>query len=176
MAHWEKLAAAIVLIFLVVAIKFWPQPTLSELGRQAQSALADGNYTLAYSAYRQAVALAPAAAKFHLGLARVYEATGDFAQATEEVRIAHELSPSAALLKEIDRLTALRDEAKNIRADLAEVGEILSRHPDFRDGWVHSAYDLYRLKDDAGAKKALDRALELDPNYEPALQLKTYLR
>src|SRR5581483_7026989 len=54
LAHWEKLAAAIVLIFLVVAIKFWPQPTLSELGRQAQSALADGNYTLAYSAYRQA--------------------------------------------------------------------------------------------------------------------------
>lgn len=95
-----------------------------------------GNYALAYSAYRQAINLAPASFGLHLGLSKVYEKSGNLAQAVGEAQVAQELSPSFSLKEEIDRLTLLRDEAKTVRADLANISEVLSRHPDFRDGWV----------------------------------------
>ena len=54
--------------------------------------------------------------------------------------------------------------------------KILSEKPDYSDGWVELAYLNYKIYQSDKAKECLQKALELDPNYEPARELKKIIQ
>jgi tetratricopeptide (TPR) repeat protein len=170
----RKLSAAVLFGALILAF-LWPRPSLAELLAHGDDALQRENWAEAYHDYQLALLTDPKNATIHLKLAQVYESSANFDQAVTELARAKELNSDAYLDTEISRLTNLRDEPKKLRQDLAEVTRLLAAHPDFRNAWFKAAFLHYRLREDLSAKKALQRALDLDPNYEPALKLSALL-
>lgn len=109
-------------------------------------------------------------------LAQVLAAAHQYDRALQEQLLAAELNPSADLASSI---TELKDKAaapKRLRAELSALVGVLATYPVFRDAWVRAAYLHYLLKEDAAAKAALGRALEIDPNFEPALKVQAILK
>ncbi len=175
LARYEKLIGLVFILALVAGLKFWPHASLAELTAQAESAYQKQDFQTAFDKLQTASALSPSTYSIHLSLAKVYEAVFDYDQALSETEVAYSLAPVLGLKGEIERLTRLRGEPASLRSLLASTSATLTRHPDFRDAWVRAAYLNYRLQDFAAAKKALTRALEIDPNYEPTLKLKALL-
>ena len=53
--------------------------------------------------------------------------------------------------------------------------EILAAKPDFRDGWLKLAVSYLEIGAVQKAKEALDKAKELDPNYEKIKEIEDVL-
>ena len=53
--------------------------------------------------------------------------------------------------------------------------KIISLKPDYRDGYLQLAVYYYRLSEDKKALENLNKALEIDPNFQPAKELKIVL-
>lgn len=64
---------------------------------------------------------------------------------------------------------------KDIRRLIAAWEKILEEKPDYRDGWLQLTILHYKLYEDEKAKKCLEKALELDPNFEPAKKLENII-
>jgi tetratricopeptide (TPR) repeat protein len=170
-----RLAPLAILAGTLGLLYFWPKPSPAELSARAEAAISAGNLPLAYSSLRQAILAEPYSFDHHLKLAEVLTQANNFDQAISELSIAQELNPSSDLSTELDRLRQRAAEPAALQTELAEVAATLAAHPDYRDGWVRAAYLHYRLRQDQDAKKALARALEIDPNYNLALKLQALL-
>lgn len=148
---------------------------MAELISRGEVSLEKNDYQGAYQNFRRALVFDPSSYPAHLGLSKVYENIGDYDLALSELKIAAQLNQSVDLGDEVIRLKTLRDDPKTLKEELAKTVSILLDHPTFRNAWTKAAYLHYRLRDDEAAKKALERALEIDPNYEPALRLRALL-
>jgi tetratricopeptide (TPR) repeat protein len=60
---------------------------------------------------------------------------------------------------------------KDIQRLIAAWEKILEEKPDYRDGWLQLTVLHYQLYEDEKAKESLEKALELDPNYEVTKEL-----
>jgi tetratricopeptide (TPR) repeat protein len=64
---------------------------------------------------------------------------------------------------------------EDIRQLIAYWEEIISEKPNYRDGYLQLAILNYKLFENEKAKEYLERALELDPNFETTKELKKVL-
>jgi len=90
--------------------------------------------------------------------------------AVEALEKSRELSPhdGRALLA----LAAAYRQADR-KADACKLAvEFTEKHPDDAGGWLHLAQSCHAQDDRDAESKALDRALEVDPNLQPALMLR----
>ncbi len=54
-------------------------------------------------------------------------------------------------------------------------GKIMNEKPGYRDGWLQLAALNYKIYQNDKAREYLNKALEIDPNYEPAKEFKESL-
>jgi tetratricopeptide (TPR) repeat protein len=162
----------LLLLILTLLISAWPRQSEQQLISLADATNNAGRLTEAYAKYQQAVTRDPNNADLHLKIAEVLNKSKDFSQAVEELAKAQNLDPKLNLDEKIKDEKVARDEVGNLRSELAQSLIDVDLHPDFRDGWVRLAYLHYRLREDGAAKSALGNALALDPNYQPAVDLK----
>ena len=64
---------------------------------------------------------------------------------------------------------------KDIRRLISAWEKIVEEKPNYRDGYLQLAILHYKLYENDKAKEYLNKALDLDPNYEPARELKKIL-
>jgi tetratricopeptide (TPR) repeat protein len=57
---------------------------------------------------------------------------------------------------------------KDIQRLITAWEEIMAQKPSYRDGWLELAFLHYKIFEDEKAKECLNKALEIDPNCEPA--------
>ncbi len=64
---------------------------------------------------------------------------------------------------------------KDIKRLIAAWEKVIKEKPDYRDGYLQLAYLHYKLYEDEKAKEYLEKAIELDPNYELTRLMKEVL-
>lgn len=64
---------------------------------------------------------------------------------------------------------------KDIKRLIAVWERIIEEKPNYRDGYLQLAYLHYKLYENEKAKECLEKAIELDPNYEPTRELERTL-
>ena len=64
---------------------------------------------------------------------------------------------------------------EDIRKLISAWEKIVEEKPNYRDGYLQLAILYYKLYENDKAKEYLNKALDLDPNYEPAKELKKIL-
>lgn len=65
---------------------------------------------------------------------------------------------------------------KDIRRLITAWEQIITEKPNYRDGYLQLTYLYYKLYETEKAKECLQKALELDPNFEPALELEKLIK
>ena len=110
----------------------------------------------------------------HLQLGKIYLENNDLSNAKKEALLALNLGGKEAenLLKEIEKKEKEREE---IQKEIKKWQKILETHPNYRDAYLQIAllnWKIFRKKE---ALEALNKALELDPNFAPAKKLKKIL-
>jgi tetratricopeptide (TPR) repeat protein len=65
---------------------------------------------------------------------------------------------------------------KDIRRLISGWEKIVEEKPNYRDGYLQLAILHYKLYENEKAKEYLDKALEIDPNYQPAQELEKLLK
>lgn len=53
--------------------------------------------------------------------------------------------------------------------------DVVTSHPDYRDGHVQLAYYYYLRKDTQQAAFSINKALDIDPNYQPGITLRNLI-
>jgi len=118
----------------------------------------------------------PKDAQAHLLLSRVFKKNNDLERATNEALVANLLAPENEEVKEeITQITDLKNKPQQLEKDFNYWEKILQEDHGYRDAFLQKAGLHYQLKNTSGAKVDLQKALELDPNYEPALKMQTLL-
>lgn len=70
----------------------------------------------------------------------------------------------------------LYSDPKDIRRLIAAWEKIVEEKANYRDGWLQLSVLHYKLYENEKARECLQKALELDPNFEPALELKRIIK
>jgi len=134
-----------------------------------------GDADASLRAYQAAAAADPSDARFRVGLGNNYYQRGDLARAVEEFRIALAKRPNlASAHNNLAYCLAV------LGVDLGEARQhahtAVSASPDNIDFWLTLTRVESRAGDRDAARRALDRALQIDPGHALALQLRAALR
>lgn len=62
-----------------------------------------------------------------------------------------------------------------VEQEITKWEEVVNKTPTYRDGYLKLATLYWKLKDDEKAKTALNRAIEIDPNYKGIEKIKEIL-
>jgi len=114
----------------------------------------------------------------HLQLAKIFLQANQFEKAEKELKLLQANSQFAIRNSEIEKLWQQKhySDPKDIKKLITRWEEILEKYPDYRDGYLQLAYLYYKIYQDEKAKENLSRALDFDPNFPPAQELKKLLR
>ncbi|OGY25008.1 MAG: hypothetical protein A2Y57_02440 [Candidatus Woykebacteria bacterium RBG_13_40_7b] len=150
-----------------------PRQNVADYISSGDQFLAEKKHSKAYESYLKAESLDPNNPQVHLKLAHLYEETNNLNLAYEEASKAVALSnnsPQASV--ELEKIKAVLEEEKKLYENIVYWEKEVLEKPDYRDAWIQLASNYYRIKDFGKAKEAINKALELDPNYEIAKKLK----
>lgn len=119
----------------------------------------------------QAVLIDPFNPQPHLSLGEYYLTQGYLQQTRHELTLATQLgSPTAGNLY-ID----IHRKKEQLQQQASFWESQLKDKPDFRDGYIKLAAIYYQLRDLEKAKQNLEKARQIDPNYEPTQKLEELL-
>ncbi len=71
---------------------------------------------------------------------------------------------------------ALEVEKEKVITDIKKWEEVISKYPDYKDGYLSLAVLEYRMKNYDTAKKYLDKVFEIDPNSKEGRELENLLK
>lgn len=120
----------------------------------------------------------------HLILAGEYLVNNQIEEAEEELVAVSSIQPSTDSKQQVLGLSSRLDELwlrwqekkpEEVEKLIAEWEAIISEKPDYRDGYLQLALLHYKLYENEKAKEYLQKALELDPNFEPTKELEKFL-
>lgn len=122
----------------------------------------------------------------HLILAEEYLKNNQFDKAEKELLTAEQITilgySDARVLGEAADSTLKSLWQKKQESDPEDIEklikyweQIISEKPDYRDGYLQLALLHYKLYENEKAKEYLQKALELDPNFEPAREIEKML-
>jgi len=103
----------------------------------------------------------------HLVLAEEFLKNNQFKKAEKELLAAQE---SGLLAEELWQKKHQSD-PEDIQKLVAGWEKIIAEKPGYRDAYLQLAKLCYQIYEDEKAKKYLQKAIELDPNYEPTQEL-----
>lgn len=126
----------------------------------------------------------------HLILAEEYLKNNQLEEAERELLLAQKIQKSSYQASERPRTGILgvatstlaqlwqrkmESNPEDIRKLIEYWEKIVAEEPDYRDGYLHLALYYFKLGNKDKARENLDKALDLDPNYEPAKELEKIL-
>ncbi len=145
---------------------------ISTLIAEGDRAFGQSNYQAAFSYYKKAANANPFDPKPHLQLAKLYQLTNNWEKAKIELSLAAEFSSDLMeISKEQEKVRQAMAKPKEIEEKIRYWEGVVKEKPDYRDAWVQLAANYYQLYQYSPAKSAISKALEVDPNFEPAKQL-----
>lgn len=119
----------------------------------------------------------------HLILAEEYLVNNQIKEAEEELIAASSLQPDShqqvlGLSSRLDELWLRWQEKKpeELKKLIVKWETIISEKPDYRDGYLQLALLHYKLYENEKAKEYLQKALEFNPNFEPAREMEKILQ
>jgi len=121
----------------------------------------------------------------HLELAKIFLDANQFEKAEKELKFLQTNSQSARLPSEqvilnseIDKLWQQKhySDPKDIKKLISGWEKVLEKYPNYRDGYLQLAYLYYKIYQDEKAKENLAKAVELDPNFSPAYEIKKLIQ
>ncbi|MBI5464998.1 hypothetical protein HY946_00100 [Candidatus Gottesmanbacteria bacterium] len=139
---------------------------------------------LDFERMKLAVMLAPNNISSHLLLSQEYLKRGDMEAVERELLLAQNLvepsSPNSptvlgASLSPLKILEKIKNEPQKIRQEISFWEKVAMEKQDYRDAYIRLAILNYQIYETERAKEYLKKALELDPNFEPAREIKKML-
>jgi len=113
----------------------------------------------------------------HLELAREYSATNNLESARRELLIGLSYVPeNKELQKSLGEVENLLQEPDRVRKEIQQWEKISQDFPGYRDAYLQLTRLYYTLHQDEKAQEKLNKALELDPNFEPTQEMEEMLR
>lgn len=113
----------------------------------------------------------------HLALAKEYLAVNDPINAEREILIGLSFAPQDQGLEEaLVEIKAFRDKPRQIQSEIQKWEKIAQDFPGYRDAYLKLAQLHYTIYQNKESRENLDKALEIDPNFEPAGEMKKILR
>lgn len=132
------------------------------------------------------VMLSPKSLSPHLLLAQEYLKRGDLEEMERELLIAQTLATAnrlssnnsvlATSLSPLKVLEQIKNEPKRIRGEISFWEKVILEKPDYRDAYLQLAILSYQSYEKEKAKSYLGKALDLDPNFEPARKLEEIIK
>ncbi len=192
--HHDKFLAQLVytlskgetLIWFLLALGFFTLSILSYYSRPAQiqeliksgeASLNSGDYQEAHQTLSQAVLLDNTNPQIHFALSKVYQKTHNYEEAKKELLLALEVSPdSMTILKELNKVQTTLSEPGKIDEEISYWEREVKIKPDYRDGHLQLAVRYYQLYKIEEAKLALEKAFQLDPNFETTKKLREIIK
>lgn len=111
----------------------------------------------------------------HLILAEKYLNNNQLEKAEKELLLAQKIQPSSYQVTQLwQRMKESNPE--DIKELIKGWEQIVSEKPDYRDAYLQLALFHYKLYENEKAKDYLQKALELDPNFEPAKEMEKILK
>ena len=120
----------------------------------------------------------------HLILVEEYLINNQIEEAERELIAVSSIQPVAGSNQQVLGLSSRLDELwlrwqekkpEEVEKLITEWEEIISEKPDYRDGYLQLALLHYQLYENKRAKEYLQKALELDPNFEAAREMEKIL-
>ena len=140
---------------------------------------------LALEQAKLTVMLSPQSLSPHLLLAQEYLKRGDLEGTERELLIAQTFTTTnhlgnnnsvlAASLSPLKVLERIKNEPQRVREEIAFWEKVVLEKPDYRDAYLQLAILNYQIYEKEKAKFYLGKALNLDPNFEPAKEFKKIL-
>lgn len=78
-------------------------------------------------------------------------------------------------LELLNEILNIEKQTSKIKSEIYYVNQTLIKYPLYRDGWFKLSQLYWQIYRDNDAKFALERSLEIDPNFMPALNFKKYV-
>jgi len=105
----------------------------------------------------------------HFLLAQEFLKNNDLVKARQEVLVGLMVSPgNSDLLEQLKLVETFIHKPRDIASEISKWRAIVLDKPDYRDGYFRLAVSYYQIFDEEMAKRNVLKALELDPNFEPA--------
>lgn len=111
-------------------------------------------------------------------LAKEFLKNNQFEEAEKILKIA-QFNPQSPIYKsEIEKLWQKKhySDPKDIKILIKSWEEIIEKYPNYRDGYLQLAYLYAKISQKEKSKEVLNKALELDPNFEVSQKLEKFLR
>ena len=135
---------------------------------------------------KKQVMITPADYRKHLDLAEGYLEINNYREAKREFDLAVSLKEAFLannkgqdVLGEESFLGKIKErilEPEEIKEEIEKWQGFVGGKPDYRDGYLKLAVLYWRLGEEVRAKENLQKALEIDPNYDLALEFKGIIR
>jgi len=112
----------------------------------------------------------------HLHLAQLYQEKNDLENAKKELILALSLDPNYQEAKNLlEKIRNIEEEPEKIKEEIKKWEEVLKEKPGHRDIYFQIAVLNWQIYQNQEALEAVNKALELDPNFEPAKNFKKLL-
>lgn len=109
----------------------------------------------------------------HLQLAQFHFQTNNLEGAKKELALAFNLDPNSQETKDSEaQIKNREEEPERIKAKIQDWEKILEEKPSYRDAFFQIAVLNWRIYQEKKAGEAIDKALELDPNFEAGKNFK----
>lgn len=172
---WKKLALIILLLLIVNCVLFIVNLFRADTAfNNGEEFSRYGLYEIAATAYQKAIALNSREPRYHRELASVLAKLEDAEEAAREAKIAYNLNPKNSLT--VRSLVSTYVTLANINAKYltrAEelIAEAINQQPTNPQLYYEQALILLQAGKNEEAVKALEKALELKPDYQKAKEL-----
>lgn len=112
-----------------------------------------------------------------LKLAQAYEEVNDLSNAKRELFIGLNYKPrESGLITELSKIERIQGEPQRILTEIQKWEKITRDFPGYRDAYLKLTQLYYTLYQNDEARENLNKALQLDPNFEPSREIKEILR
>lgn len=110
--------------------------------------------------------------KNHLQLANEYKKLNDLENARRELLIGLSFNPdNKELEEELEEVESLLAQPDKVWEEIKKWEKITQDFPGYRDAYLKLASLYYQLYQNEKAEENLKKALDLDPNFEPAKEM-----
>lgn len=110
----------------------------------------------------------------HLILAEEYLNNNQIDEAEKELLLAQQIKQSSYQATELWQRKQESD-PRDVKKLIKRWEQVISKRPDYRDGYLQLTILRYKLYENEKAREYLDKALKLDPNFEPAREMERIL-
>ncbi len=109
----------------------------------------------------------------HIKMAEIFKQANDLEKAKEEYFLALRNSKNPTDIKQaLEEIKNLQEEPVKIKQQIQDWEKVVQEKPGYRDAYFQLAVLNWQIYENKEALSSLNKTLELDPNFEPAKELR----